>query len=228
MKDCRIPLLSLAAVLSLGLLPWALGPSDEFLSRDSQTQRANLAGPWSDRSWARLPLPHQQLLAPLRATWASMSTDRRHKWLLIADRLSAMSPQLQRRAHNRVEQWARLTPGQRARARVTFLQAILRFPPKQRVRLWETYREAGPSERPQTAVEPLLRPIPLAVVQVTPGATTVLMTQIAGAPTTTRSSSGPTTRPPNRSHDGIVRIGAGNAGTAVRPVLRLQDGTCTK
>jgi hypothetical protein len=133
----------------------------------------------SDAAWAGLTPAQQRALAPFKTSWATMSVDQQQRWLRTADRFQAMSGQAQRRAHARMEQWARLTPQQQAQARLGFQQATRKHSAKQRHDRWEAYQKLRPEQRPHALAGSSLQPTAPASVKVEPGTTTVLMTQLS-------------------------------------------------
>jgi hypothetical protein len=132
----------------------------------------------SDAAWAELTPAQQRALAPFKTSWATMNVDQRQRWLRTTNRFQAMPYQAQRRAHARMEQWARLTPQQRAQARLGFQQATSKLTEKQRHKRWEAYQRLPPKQRPQALASSSLQPKAPASVKVEPGTTTVLMTQL--------------------------------------------------
>ena len=132
----------------------------------------------SDAAWAALTPAQQRALAPFKTSWATMSVDQQQRWLRTADRFQAMSGEAQRRTHARMEQWARLTPQQRAQARLGYQQATSKLSAKQRHDRWEAYQKLRPERRPHALAGSSLQPKAPASVKVEPGTTTVLMTQL--------------------------------------------------
>ena len=131
-----------------------------------------------DAAWAALTPAQQRALTPLKASWATMSVDQQQRWLRTTDRFQAMSAQQQSRMHARMEQWARLTPEERTRARLGYRQAASKLSSKQRHDRWEAYQKLRPQQRSQALAASSLQPNAPASVRVEPGATTVLMTQL--------------------------------------------------
>src|SRR6185436_2497865 len=80
-------------------------------------------------AWAELTAEQQKTLAPLKADWESLETERRRKWIGIAKRYPTMKAEEQ--------------------ARETYKQ-IVKAPPEQRDRLrqqWAEYQQLSPRER---------------------------------------------------------------------------------
>ncbi len=132
------------------------------------------------------------MLAPLKAEWPSIDGARKRKWLDIADRYSSLPAGEQQRVAARMAEWARLSPEERARARLSFQEAT-QLSPQERQARWEKYQALPESERkalaaravpsapgaahprPAVASAPSVRPVAPTIVQVQPGATTTLM-----------------------------------------------------
>ena len=75
------------------------------------------------RSWASLSPAQQQALAPLQREWNSIDALRKTKWIEVADRLPALSPEERSRIQTRMAEWARLSPAERGQARLNFKAA---------------------------------------------------------------------------------------------------------
>ena len=100
-------------------------------------------------SWLELTPQQKQILAPLGREWDTMETNRRKKWLGIAQRYPAMSPDEQARLNQRMAAWARLSPEERAKAREKF-KKLQKAPPEQKDALkekWQEYQQLPPEEK---------------------------------------------------------------------------------
>jgi hypothetical protein len=107
-------------------------------------------------AWAELTAEQQMILAPLKADWESLETERRRKWIGVAKRYGKMTPQGQERVQRRMQTWAKLTPEQRRQARETYKQ-IVKAPPARRDKLrqqWAEYQSLAPREREEISAEP--------------------------------------------------------------------------
>jgi hypothetical protein len=107
-------------------------------------------------AWAELTAEQQMILAPLKADWESLETERRRKWIGVAKRYPNMTPQGQERVQRRMQTWAKLSPEQRRQARETYKQ-IVKVPPAQRDKLrqqWAEYQSLAPREREDISAEP--------------------------------------------------------------------------
>ena len=168
--DFRLLAAGLALVLStFGMACWAqqarTAPNGSTTRPEHSTpERERAASPETGDSWGQLTTPQQRVLEPLKDVWPSMSDARHRKWRLIADRMGALPPDAQQRLRSRMLGWARLTADQRAEARMAYLRARSDHP-----------RDALESRRTANTTAAGLRPVSPGLVQVTPGATTVLV-----------------------------------------------------
>jgi xanthosine utilization system XapX-like protein len=89
----------------------------------SSSSKAIEAGP----RWQSLTMSEQVALQPLQTDWASLDASRKKKWLAVAKRFQTMLPTDQARMHQRMKQWAQLTPAQRSVARDNY-SAVLSSP----------------------------------------------------------------------------------------------------
>ncbi len=97
-------------------------------------------------SWKQLTPAQQHILAPLRADWGEFDHDRKKKWLDIAARYPAMSPEQQQILQRRMNEWAHLSPEKRRLARETFLSTG-KAPLQSRREAWEAYKKLPEAER---------------------------------------------------------------------------------
>jgi hypothetical protein len=138
----------------------------------------------TDLAWNRLSAVQQRTLEPLRASWSSMTAEQQNKWRLIADHIRAKPQQVQRRHAERIAEWASLSPQQRAHARLNFLELAQRYNPRQRKEQWQAYRSAKPNQGKVAIAPDRARLVPPAFVRASPGATTVLLSQLFEPPST--------------------------------------------
>lgn len=97
-------------------------------------------------SWQHLSATQQHILAPLKADWSEFDHDRKKKWLDIAARYPAMSPQQQKTLQQRMNEWAHLSPEKRRLARENFLSTG-KTPQQSRREAWEAYQKLPQAER---------------------------------------------------------------------------------
>lgn len=70
--------------------------------------------------WHKLSATQQRILAPLKDDWPSIEAARKSKWIEIAARFQSMPVEQQQRIQERMAEWARLSPAERATARIQF------------------------------------------------------------------------------------------------------------
>ncbi|MFM8769146.1 MAG: DUF3106 domain-containing protein [Rubrivivax sp.] len=100
--------------------------------------------------WSSLSKAEKQALQPLQKDWHTLTADRQKKWLEVAARMPIMSDEERGRVRERMAEWARMTPAQRAQARLQF-QEFRHWPSEDRQALWEAYLALSDTERAQFA-----------------------------------------------------------------------------
>jgi hypothetical protein len=115
-------------------------------------------------TWQSLTPSQQSALAPLRRDWPTLDSQRKLKWLEVAGRFRTMPQADRERVQARMAEWARMTPTERARARLQF-QASRQFSPEDRQALWEAYQALPDDERRALAQRPPLAPQPASAAQ---------------------------------------------------------------
>lgn len=78
-------------------------------------------------TWLKLSPAQQIALKPMQADWAQLDSNRKKKWLAVAQRYQTMSAADQARMHQRMGEWAKLSPAQRSAARDNY-SAVLSSP----------------------------------------------------------------------------------------------------
>lgn len=129
---------SLHVVLAIALL---LG----FLSSGHSAVVPVLAQP----TWAELTLEQKQVLAPLAAEWNALEVYRQKKWLGIAQRYSALTPDEQARVQRRMKAWVKLSPEERKAAREKFKKLNKAAPDRKEaiMQKWQEYKELPDQDR---------------------------------------------------------------------------------
>jgi hypothetical protein len=191
--------------------------------------------------WGSLTPIQRQALAPLEREWPSIDAARRSKWIEIANRLPSMPADERQRMQDRMTEWARLTPNERGRARLSFQEAK-QLSRQERQARWEAY-QALPEEdrkalanRAQDKEDRAAMPAasaPLAAVpKRTPpqGASAAAVTVKPVAPTVVQAKPGATTTlmtktpsPPAHQKPGQPKIEA-QPGKVDRATLLPQKG----
>lgn len=103
---------------------------------------ADAGGP----AWGALTVQQRAVLAPLQRDWASIDASGKAKWLEVAVRFPSLPAAEQERVQVRMAEWARLTPAQRGRARLSF-QETKQLSGEQKQQRWEAYQALPDEER---------------------------------------------------------------------------------
>lgn len=116
-----------------------------------QAQTAVAAQPGSAAAeqgprWSGLTPAQRVALAPLQQDWHTIDAARKQKWLQVAGRMPSMSADERQRISERMAEWARMTPQERGRARLQFLEAK-QIPAEDRAARWEAYQALPPEKR---------------------------------------------------------------------------------
>lgn len=112
--------------------------------------------------WAALTPEQKSILAPLAKEWDGLDAFRRKKWLGIAQRYPAMSPDEQAAMQRNMKQWAKLAPEERKAAREKY-RTLKKVAPEERQavrRKWEEYSALPQEERDRIKKEAPPRPPP--------------------------------------------------------------------
>ena len=118
-----------------------------------QTQSG--AGPIA---WSQLTPAQRSVLTPLERDWTTIAPARQQKWAEMANRFPAMPADERSRVQTRIAEWSRLTPQERASARLNFQEAR-QISPDERRQQWEAYR-ALPADQRQALAESAARQRP--------------------------------------------------------------------
>lgn len=101
-------------------------------------------------SWTSLSTAQRTALAPLQKEWASLDGSSKEKWLVLAGRFPGMSPTERDRIQARMNEWVRLSPLERGRARQNF-QEMRVSRPEDRQALWDAYQALPDDQRKEFA-----------------------------------------------------------------------------
>ncbi len=151
MRRCsgaRLPVLRLQALRHVLLLGLALVLASGCWHAAQAANPATNGKP----TWQQLTPMQQAALGPLQAEWPHFDADRKRKWLNIAARYSAMSPEQRTTLHQRMVEWVRMSPQQRRQARENFL-ATGKAPLDSRKQAWERYKKLPEAEKRALARE---------------------------------------------------------------------------
>jgi hypothetical protein len=97
-------------------------------------------------AWTRLTQQQRQALSPLERDWPKLDSSRKSKWLEVATRFPTMPLADQQRVQERMNEWARMSPSERGRARLSFQQSK-QFSPEEKQARWEAYQALPDDER---------------------------------------------------------------------------------
>jgi len=104
----------------------------------------------SPLAWARLSAAEHVALAPFAGEWDSFSDERKRKWIKIASRYPKLSPDAQKRLHDRMTEWVRMTPDQRRVARENY-QVSKELPRETRQNAWKAYQQLPEEQKERLA-----------------------------------------------------------------------------
>lgn len=97
-------------------------------------------------SWEGLSAAQRSALAPMQQLWPSLDAQQQQQWLTLARDFEHKSPAERATLHERMNEWARMTPEQRERARAGFGQARSVSAQEKRAR-WQQYQTLPDTER---------------------------------------------------------------------------------
>ena len=147
-----------AGLMAVGLLVFPFPgfsqtPNSLAAARAPASAKLAASGP----SWAELTPAQQRALAPLALSWnTGMSEDQKHKWLEISRNYSARSPEGQASLNSRMNDWASLSPQQRAQARLNFgktKELSKQLTAEEKKAKWEAYQALSPEEKQKLAAK---------------------------------------------------------------------------
>ena len=101
--------------------------------------------------WSSLSAQQRAVLGPLQRDWHTIDAARKAKWLEVAARFPSMPPEERQRVQERMAEWARMTPAERGRARLTF-QESKQLTREEKQARWDAY-QALPDEKRQALAE---------------------------------------------------------------------------
>jgi Protein of unknown function (DUF3106) len=110
----------------------------------------DLPGSNGPMAWSHLSSAEHLALAPFEPLWDSFSDERKRKWLKIASRYPKMSPDAQKRLHDRMSEWVRMTPDQRRVARENY-QVSKELPREARQNAWKAYQQLPEEQKERLA-----------------------------------------------------------------------------
>lgn len=142
--------------------------------------------------WTELTAPQQQALAPLAATWPTISEAQKRKWLVISHSYAGLPAPEQAKLHSRMSEWVALSPQQRVQARLNFAESKQLSADDKKAK-WQEYQALPPEEKrklaagaasaakpPTTAAA--VKPVPAQKLATVPRAGDAKPPRIAAAP----------------------------------------------
>jgi hypothetical protein len=213
-----LPLTTLALSAALATSVWANGSANP-----------KGAAPRQDNEWLRLSPQERTVLAPLSGQWGEMKDDVQDKWIGVARRYPALSPDGQARVRDRMKEWSSASPKERNEARLRF-QKARELSPSDRQQKWEAYQAlpadkkaelqqqarakqveapsaSSPAQRQQAALpDRKTNLVPTAPAAPTRPVAPAVVKAGPGATTTLMTQSAP--KPPLYQHSGLPKIAA--------------------
>lgn len=164
-RAARVGVAPLLGFLSV-LIPVWPGSANAQLKAASAASSPGARPPVSQKAspgpaWSELEPSEQVALRPLQNDWASIDDLGKRKWRRIAERYAEMTAPDQERLQARMTEWARLTPQQRGKARLQYLEAK-KVPARSRQADWEAYQALSPEARAALAERGVTVPRPAA------------------------------------------------------------------
>jgi hypothetical protein len=107
--------------------------------------------------WGSLNAQQQAALQPLQSNWNSLSDQQRRKWLSVSTNYPRLSIGEQTKLHERMSQWAALSPRQREHARLNYAE-VQKMSPQQKNEKWEAYQALNPTDKQKLAASAQPKP----------------------------------------------------------------------
>lgn len=102
--------------------------------------------------WRSLKAQQQKALAPLAPHWSQISAAQKNKWLAMSNNFDDLSPKEQATLHERMADWASLSPQQRAQARLIFNETKSLGSDEKKTH-WEAYQALSSEEKKKLAAQ---------------------------------------------------------------------------
>jgi hypothetical protein len=100
----------------------------------------------ADTSWSELSPKQQELLAPLKNDWNSMTNAQQERWLKVGRKYETEPVERQAIMRERVSTWSELTPREKAAARENY-KALKEKRQGERNSSWNSYQSLDPKQR---------------------------------------------------------------------------------
>lgn len=163
---------AIATAQSAPPVPSAVSPvsavSSVHAPQKSSAADLTLSNPLATLEWMSLSKEQKTALHPLAAGWEKLSDIQKRKWISLSANFSKMTQTDQTKLHERMVQWAALSPKQREHARLNFAEAQ-KITPQEKNKKWQAYQALSPEDKqklaksaqpkpPRTALAP--KPVP--------------------------------------------------------------------
>lgn len=131
--------------------------------------------------WTELSSDQQAALLPLSGEWDQLDSVRKNKWLIIIDKYPSMKPDEQQRLQERMQDWVKLTPEQRRRARENFVHAK-KLGADRKSAQWEQYQQLPEEQKKELAARATAKKHVATLPRATPRSTSKTMPPIQALP----------------------------------------------
>jgi hypothetical protein len=121
-------------------------------SIDNKATALAKTAPGTDALWQNLKGSQQKALAPLAPYWSQLSAAQKNKWLAMSNNFDNLSAKEQTVLHERMADWASLSPQQRAQARLNFNETKTLGTETKKTQ-WEAYQALSPEDRKKLAAQ---------------------------------------------------------------------------
>ena len=106
----------------------------------------------TDAGWQSLTAEQKKALAPLAPHWAQISVAQKNKWLAISSSFDKLSTKEQSVLHERMAEWASMSPQQRALARLSFNETKSLGADEKKSQ-WEAYQALSSDDKKKLAAQ---------------------------------------------------------------------------
>jgi hypothetical protein len=216
-----------------------------LLAAQAPAGAQGLAGP-DAVPWSSLTPNQRAAIGQLEGQWNQLTPSQQHKWLEVANRLPNRPAPEQERTQQRMGDWSRMAPQERAQTRANF-QELRGLSREERQQQWEAYQALPPDQRRALAERAAAgdrnpgRPLPLQGEKSSVVQPPVLLPARPVGPTVVQRGGGATTElvsrplaPPLHQQTGLPKVVAtpgfvdsatllpqrGAQGAAAQPVQR--------
>lgn len=128
----------------------AVGVAKPITAAPATTNAAPAVKLSSKPEWHQLTAAQQLALKPLMSNWVNISEGHKRKWLAISQNFATLPAAEQTRMHERMTEWAALSPAERSQARLNYAGAR-ELPADERLAKWQAYQALTPEQRQQLA-----------------------------------------------------------------------------